>query len=200
MPFEEKLKIAYEYLDKHCFIEKEDIKQDVALYLWQNPTDNIIEVCEKVKRVRLKDEFKHQAQRAESIYGDDGECLDDNYYFVDERTIEYNEQKSLVTDDDRKKVAEMEKTLQFIDAIYGSKQAGIILRPNKPTAKVREYRGRLQAQKYAKADNYMQKRGTRWIFKTLISDCMNNWSGLATMRSKRTYFKKKLKDQKLWLC
>ena len=191
MKFEERLKLAYEYLDKHCYAsqEKDDIKQDVALYLWQHDTDNIAEVCEKVKRARLADESKHQRNRAQSLYNDDGECIDDEIYYVDDSTVEYNEEKSPVTDEQREEVAEMVTTLEAIDKLWQNYSVDM----SKRKIKVEK------AKKLALKTSSM-KGNNQWTLKGLIKNSLNSWSGLQTLSYQRMIWRKKSKDPRQWLC
>lgn len=100
---------------------KDDVEQEAIVIALEHPdVDNIAKICQLAKKRFLKEEEKHTRKRAESVYNADGECLDDNYYFVDQSTVEqYGERKSEVTDEQREKVYKMEQCLQFIDAIYG---------------------------------------------------------------------------------
>ena len=191
MTFDEQIKLAYEYLDKHCYSlqEKDDIKQDVALYLWEHPSDNIAQVCEQVKKARLSDECKNQRGRAASIYNADGECRDDDLFYVDERTIEYNEEKSPVTDEQRETVAQMEKCLQAIDFIYTRTSAQTY------GARVKNDLGRSITKKLSKNEGEIQ-----WILKGLVKSSMNSWSGFQNLNYQKRRYLMRLNEPRQWLC
>lgn len=191
MSFDEKIKQAYSYLDVHCrnLQEIEDIKQDVALYLWEHQDENIIDVCIKIKKERLGDEYKHQRMRAKSIYNDDGECVDDDIYYVDERTIEYNEEKSPVTEEQRETVSKMEKTLQAIDIIYTRNWI------KGSEARIQKALGRTISKKISQRKGQIQ-----WITKGLIKSSMNSWSGLQNLNYQKRLYLKRLNEPRQWLC
>lgn len=191
MTFEDKLKQAYKYIDLLCKEnqEKEDIKQDVALYLWEHQDEDIKTVCREIKNKRLGDEYKHQRMRAKSIYNDDGECVDDDIYFVDERTVEYNEEKSPVTDEQREKVYKLEECLQTIDKIASSYFYSFM------DGKIKRDTGRKLISYQAR-----QKGNTKWILKGLTRNYLNNWSGYQNLLYQKMNWQKRSKDQRQWLC
>lgn len=114
--FEEKYKQAVMYLQKYKnYSDFEDIKQTVAIKILENEDSDVVSVCNSV----VKDFTKDYNKRAKSLYNEDGECLDDNIYFVDQSTVEQFGETNNITDEIKEYVDKLEKTLQAIDFIYG---------------------------------------------------------------------------------
>lgn len=120
MTFDERYKAAVRYLQKYRNLSNfEDIEQSVALELWTSGSDDIKQVCDTVARKLNAEELKHSRMRAKSLYNDNGECVDDDIYFVDPKTVEKFGETNFFTDDIRDKVAGLEKILQFVDSFMG---------------------------------------------------------------------------------
>ncbi len=128
MTFDERYKTAVRYLQKYRNLSNfEDIEQSVALELWKSGSNDIKQVCDTVARKLNAEELKHNRLRAKSLYNDDGDCIDDDIYFVDPKTVEKFGETNFFTDDIRDKVAGLEKILQFVDAFFWGKRKGRII-------------------------------------------------------------------------
>lgn len=120
MTFDEKIEQADKLIAKLKSNELyDDLRQEIAVEMWLNPDADVKAI---VKYARIKvfgDEAKHQRARAPHLYNDDGECVDDDVYYVDQSTVEQGEvRESPVTDEMREKVAEIVKTKRYISALY----------------------------------------------------------------------------------
>lgn len=107
-------------ISKYKF-DTDDLLSETALYIWENkiPEEKYSEAITVCYKKLAKDELKHQTNRAKSLYNDDGECIDDDIYFVDERTVEqFGEGRRGVTDDHIEKTAKLSECMGLISAIY----------------------------------------------------------------------------------
>lgn len=120
MTFDEKIAYSDKLIAKFKSNELyDDLRQEIAIEMWVNPdadVQNIVKcVCKKV----LSDEAKHQRARAPHLYNDDGECVDDDVYYVDQSTVEQGEvRESPVTDEMKEKVAAIVTTRNLICRIF----------------------------------------------------------------------------------
>lgn len=103
---------------------REDVEQEAIVIALEHPEIESVEIiCKLAKKKILGTEAKHQINRAQSLYNDDGECVDDNIYFVDQSTVEqYGERKSEVTDEQREKVSKFSQCMGLIGVINQFKQ------------------------------------------------------------------------------
>lgn len=107
-------------ISKYKF-DTDDLLSEASLYIWENgiPEENYQEAITFCYKKLAKEELKHQTNRAKSLYNDDGECIDDDIYFVDERTIEqFGEGKRGVTDEHIDKTSKLSECMGLISAIY----------------------------------------------------------------------------------
>ena len=81
------------------FAEIDEIIAEAFIYIAETGEENLEVAIVKAKKKLVNNELKHNWNKAKSIYGDDGECLDDNYYFVDERTVENFGEGKRISDD-----------------------------------------------------------------------------------------------------
>lgn len=81
------------------FAELDDIIAEAFIYIAENGCEDLEQAVTKARKKLVNHEIKHSWNKAKSIYGDDGECLDDNYYFVDERTVEKFGEGKRISDD-----------------------------------------------------------------------------------------------------
>lgn len=118
--FEIKLRKAYKAVEKFKANELfDDLKQEIAVSLWQNPNDDLHNIILTARKKVFGDEAKHQRARAPHIYNDDGECVDDDLYYIDQTTVEQGEvRESPVTDEMKEKVAAMVTTRNLICRIF----------------------------------------------------------------------------------
>lgn len=102
--FENNLKLAYKMVDNLSKNELyEDVKQEIAISLWLNPNESLENIVFLARKKVLGDEAKHTRKRAPSLYNEDGECLDDDLYFVDPNTVEQFGERKGISDDLREK-------------------------------------------------------------------------------------------------
>lgn len=138
--FDDKYKQAVIYLQKYKnYSEFEDIKQTVAIKLLENEDSDVVSVCNSVVKDFTKDYNKRAMQHAKSLYNEDGECLDDDIYFVDQSTVEQFGETNNITDEIKEYVGKLEKTLQAIDFIYGGNTFG------EHAIRLKKVKGRKQA-------------------------------------------------------
>jgi hypothetical protein len=81
------------------FAELDDIIAEAFIYIAEIGCEDLEQAVTKARKKLVNHEIKHNWNKAKSIYGDDGECLDDNYYFVDERTVEKFGEGKRISDD-----------------------------------------------------------------------------------------------------
>lgn len=81
------------------FAELDDIIAEAFIYIAETGCEDLEQAVTKARKKLVNHEIKHNWNKAKSIYGDDGECLDDNYYFVDERTVEKFGEGKRISDD-----------------------------------------------------------------------------------------------------
>lgn len=123
MKYDEDLKKAYDMIKNLHYNEFfDDLKQEIAVELWLHPDEKIDDLVLRCRKKVFGEEKKHQIGRAESIYNDEGECLDDDFYFVDDRTVEHND-FSYISDEIKEKVSAMVKTRDLISRIYAQRKA-----------------------------------------------------------------------------
>ena len=127
MTFDEKIAYSDKLIAKFKSNELyDDLRQEIAIEMWVNPdadVQNIVKcVCKKV----LGDEAKHQRARSPHLYNDDGECIDDDIYFVDQSTVEQGGVcESPVTDEMKEKVAAIVTTRNLIYRIFDSQNKSV---------------------------------------------------------------------------
>lgn len=121
----QKLDEAYSLIKKLRYsIFYEDIKQEVALYLWENKSyDNIKESVKLAVKNFFANERKYQKifvfRRPKN---QDGEDIDESYYLVDPSTLpQYGIRKSPVTELMRMKVSEICKSNVLVAQILNRK-------------------------------------------------------------------------------
>ena len=116
--FEEKLKNAYKMVDNLSKNELyEDVKQEIAISLWLNPNESLENIVVLAKKKVLGDEAKHTRKRAVSLYNEDGECLDDDLYFVDQNTVEQFGERKGISDDLREKGLKVAHTMNLLNQL-----------------------------------------------------------------------------------
>lgn len=81
------------------FAEIDEVIAEAFIYIAETGEEDLEVAIVKAKKKLVNNELKHNWNKAKSIYGDDGECLDDNYYFVDERTVEKFGEGKRISDD-----------------------------------------------------------------------------------------------------
>jgi hypothetical protein len=120
MTFDEKIAYSDKLIAKFKSNELyDDLRQEIAVEMLVNPDADVQTIVKCVCKKVLGDEAKHQRARAPHLYNDDGECVDDDVYYVDQSTVEQGEvRESPVTDEMREKVAEIVKTKRYISALY----------------------------------------------------------------------------------
>ncbi len=100
--------------DKHtCLVlEPDELVSETYIFLAEHdctPEQAVKAVIHKACAERVAD----KRMTAPHLYNDDGECIDDDIYFVDDRTVEHNERKSVVTDDQREDAKKMVRILNI---------------------------------------------------------------------------------------
>lgn len=120
MTFDEKIAQADKLIAKLKSNELyDDLRQEIAVGMWLYPDADVKDVIKSARIKVFGDEAKHQRARAPHLYNDDGECVDDDVYYVDQSTVEQGAvRESPVTDEMREKVAEIVKTKRYISALY----------------------------------------------------------------------------------
>lgn len=81
------------------FAEIDDIIAEAFIYIAETGCEDLEQAVTKARKKIVNHEIKHSRGRAKSIYNSDHECLDDNYYFVDERTVEKFGEAKRVSDE-----------------------------------------------------------------------------------------------------
>ena len=109
----EKIKAAAKR-HQSLFIEQDEIINEAVICCLENgiSEEQAVEICYKKLR---KDSAKHDLKKTKSIYNDDGECLDDNYYFVDPKTVEQYGERKGIPDDLREKGLKVAHTMNLLN-------------------------------------------------------------------------------------
>lgn len=116
--FENKLKLAYKMVDNLSKNELyEDVKQEIAISLWLNPNESLENIVVLARKKVLGDEAKHTRKRAPSLYNEDGDCLDDDLYFVDPNTVEQFGERKGISDDLREKGLKVAHTMNLLNQL-----------------------------------------------------------------------------------
>lgn len=107
--------IASKY--RSIFIEQDELINETVIFCLENNIgDDKIEQAVELCCKRLKKEAsKHDLKKAKSIYNDDGECMDDNYYFVDPNTVEQFGERKGISDDLREKGLKVTQTMNLLN-------------------------------------------------------------------------------------
>lgn len=111
----EKIKAAAKR-HQSLFIEQDEIINEAVICCLEKGVseEQAVEICYKKLR---KDSAKHDLKKAKSIYNEDGECLDDNYYFVDPKTVEQYGERKGISDDLREKGLKVAHTMNLLNHV-----------------------------------------------------------------------------------
>ena len=109
--------IASKY--RSLFIEQDELINETVMFCLENnigddKLEQAVELC--CKKLR-KEAAKHDLKKAKSIYNEDGECLDDNYYFVDPKTVEQYGERKGISDDLREKGLKVAHTMNLLNHV-----------------------------------------------------------------------------------
>lgn len=113
-----------EYYEKHCssVIEKDDFIQECYLAMLENPKEEPAKLFKEVEK-RLKKQANNDFYNtAPHLYNDDGECIDDEIYFVDKSTEEqYGSGRRIdITEDTEKHAKQLCDTVDLIYKLFKS--------------------------------------------------------------------------------